>query len=1016
MKNMSFAKYKNQDIKKWTLVTFFVVFFSVACLLGVKLCGEAALIERYVDVDYLIIFSVLGELLYAVFLFLFLHELSVSWEKKVFYGVMLSAIVCMLFLGYITHGESIRSFLLNDKNDGLMDFFNSVQYGKKPYENLVIYPPLINVIYGFLGRYMFITMDGFAVRISQMGILVYGIYAITVYSLLFHVIYKIKSGKKNEKLLFISLLVLSVPFLFAYDRGNSIILVLIALLMYAKLYDSHNICRQVWAYSALGIAAGIKISPIICGFLLFNKHSWKSIIIAISIVCIWFFLPFVFTDGNIFILMDNIRNTDNIKDVINMSAMTVNVGSGVFVNTSAFLESLGRYFNVNTFTFSSLLNYALLFWGVAIVSIGKNIEEWKKWTVLIGMMVLLPGFSAVYNLILFVIPLIFFLNSNPIRCVKNIVYIIFFIGIFIPLVNYPLDALNIFITDWHPASITTFIESLFTLFFVFAVLVDCIKKVYISNRKFMFCAMGVFVACGVFLGAKVFTNSYVESFYCANMKAEDSVSGFVRKNGQYLGIQDEEATISLKTEGLLQSGLVVSFGRWDGISCNINEDVALYVNDEYLGGIKVSGVSNQYIFVPAHDLKKYQKEELVKVTLVRQKMDAEYIPVLYVGPAKACKQITDTEMIAYSTMGLWHDNGSLRAGKSISFLCDYDTLCDGVLAEYYAPVEYVNSKVIMRINGVEVNSDYVRKRGNNLLYASMDMLPPELQETYGNDEILNVEVEFCGGIDNFVNKPFEKYLSVSYIGSVPEISSWCNISLSDRENRVILPVEQVENGLDIAFSLSNLSTYQNVGIQIFQDERFLENYFLYDGSDFQGIHIPSESLDLNGTVIDLSFKVVGDKNVDSSVITITDIATDTMKKALVGSEYDLDAKYFNRGLTFDKQSNLWYMGEKATFCILPSQESNTLKLRYAVSEYLLMNSDVCIDVYVNGEKMYSGLPHEVGENEVDIALPEYIVAKNNGCIQVMLISNRTYNLKKLHISRLKEIGEDRSIGLKYVGF
>ncbi|WP_405750343.1 hypothetical protein, partial [Anaerovibrio slackiae] len=170
------------------------------------------------------------------------------------------------------------------------------------------------------------------------------------------------------------------------------------------------------------------------------------------------------------------------------------------------------------------------------------------------------------------------------------------------------------------------------------------------------------------------------------------------------------------------------------------------------------------------------------------------------------------------------------------------------------------------------------------------------------------------------------------------------------------------------------------------------------------------------TVIDLSFKVVGDKNVDSSVITITDIATDTMKKALVGSEYDLDAKYFNRGLTFDKQSNLWYMGEKATFCILPSQESNTLKLRYAVSEYLLMNSDVCIDVYVNGEKMYSGLPHEVGENEVDIALPEYIVAKNNGCIQVMLISNRTYNLKKLHISRLKEIGGDRSIGLKYVGF
>ena len=436
---------------------------------------------------------------------------------------------------------------------------------------------------------------------------------------------------------------------------------------------------------------------------------------------------------------------------------------------------------------------------------------------------------------------------------------------------------------------------------------------------------------------------------------------------------------------------MISFGRWDGIECGIDEDLAIYINDEYFGGITVKGIANQYIFIPACDLQKYNKDDVIKVTLVRQQMDAEYIPVLYVGPAKACKQITDAEMIAYSTMGLWHDNGSLRAGKSISFLCDYDTLCDGVLAEYYAPAEYVNSKVIMRINGVEVKSDYVHKSGNNLLYASMDMLPSELQVLYSNDEILNVEVEFCDGMDNVINKPLEKYISVSYIGRVPEISSWCNISLSEGENRVILPVDQVENGLDIAFSLSNLSTYKDVGIQIFQDERFLGIYSLNNVNDFQGIHIPSELLDLNGTVIDLSFKVVGDKNVNSNFITIHSIATNTIQTALLGHKDDLDVTYFNKGLTFDKQNSLWYMGEKATFCILPSLESNVLKLRYDVSEYLLMNSGVCIDVYVNGEKMYSGLPHEVGENEVDIALPEYVMAKNNGCVQIMLLANRTYN-------------------------
>lgn len=32
-----------------------------------------------------------------------------------------------------------------------MDFFNSIQYGRKPYTAGVIYPPLINLIYAIFG-------------------------------------------------------------------------------------------------------------------------------------------------------------------------------------------------------------------------------------------------------------------------------------------------------------------------------------------------------------------------------------------------------------------------------------------------------------------------------------------------------------------------------------------------------------------------------------------------------------------------------------------------------------------------------------------------------------------------------------------------------------------------------------------------------------------------------------------------------------------------------------------------
>ena len=35
-----------------------------------------------------------------------------------------------------------------------MDFFNSIGYGRHPYEQGVIYPPLMNVIYAFFGHFV----------------------------------------------------------------------------------------------------------------------------------------------------------------------------------------------------------------------------------------------------------------------------------------------------------------------------------------------------------------------------------------------------------------------------------------------------------------------------------------------------------------------------------------------------------------------------------------------------------------------------------------------------------------------------------------------------------------------------------------------------------------------------------------------------------------------------------------------------------------------------------------------
>lgn len=1010
---------KNMKIRL-LLVNIACVMFLILFCINVTDTTSEILITRYVSIEKFFILGVFCILMYTLVMYFVFQKINVSWEQYTFYGIMLTMILVVVVSGYITHGESIRSMLANDKNDALMDFFNSIQYGMKPYENGVIYPPLINVIYGFLGRYS-LAEGGFATRVHQMGSLVYGIYAIAAYGCCIYFINRIKTGILAEKFLFVFVILFSLPFLFTYDRGNSILLVLSALMIYLYWYRSDKLSYRLLSYGALGMAAGIKISPAIFGLLLIRERKWKDVMLAILVGIFLFIAPFFLTDGNIVTLIDNIRNTDNMRDVINLGGIMVNVGGGAFVNTVSLFEVLGRYLNINLSVLAVLINYILLTIGTTVVIMSKRITDWQVWSILVGIMVLLPAFSAVYNLILFTIPLILFLNYRPTKSLKNVIILMLFIGIFMPLLNWPIEIFNIFINDWHPMNITTLMESFSVLALVILVLFEGSKDLIFNygERIWFKGLLATFIAGGFLLVYTQYENKPLDSFYCANIKAENSVSGFLRENGQYLGINGKEATVHLKTENILKDGLLLSFGRWDGIKTVVDEELAVFINDNYVAGKNIKGMGNEYIFVPAHELQEYASLSEVYITIVRQNSHVEYVPMLYIGPAVAQSSIHDYSMIHYATMGLEHNKGSLKAGNSISFLCDVDKFNNGLMVEYNAPQEYVNNPVNIKINGIRINNDYVRKVGKNLLYLSAQMLSQDMADKWEKDGVCNVEIEFCGVSDNIENN-LEK-ISVAYIGDITELDEWDNVSLDNGYGRVILPASQIEEGVDIALDLSGEYNVKNTWVEVSQNNNNIGKYLLYNGESFQGIHIPPELLNLNETFVDLSFKVISDDSFIANSIKINHIATGTIKDNL-NTDYTNDTNdtddtdvVFNQGLIFDEQMRLWYMGEKGIVSILPRHEAKTLVLKYNVSEYLLKNSEVNIDLYVNGEKIYSGLPCALGNNEVSILLSEDILAKNNGCIQIMLISNRTYNLRRLHISRLHELGNDRSIGISYIG-
>ena len=66
-------------------------------------------------------------------------------------------------------------------------------------------------------------------------------------------------ASRIEKVVFCFVILFSLPFIFLWDRGNAVLLTLIALLGFVLFYESESNKKRIVAYICLGIAAGIKI-------------------------------------------------------------------------------------------------------------------------------------------------------------------------------------------------------------------------------------------------------------------------------------------------------------------------------------------------------------------------------------------------------------------------------------------------------------------------------------------------------------------------------------------------------------------------------------------------------------------------------------------------------------------------------------------------------------------------------------------------------------------------------------
>lgn len=388
---------------------------------------------------------------------------ALSPERLFLYGLVF--LVCLTVIQLpIENGQALFSLLHSDPNDTFMDFFNSIydaEHGNPYIERGVIYPPLTYIYYKLWGlllppwsemeseaKAVSDTMRGELFwRNSQSGIIVAFLMTIITVVLLYRVLMQAMEKTEYSRKTVWWILLGSVPFWFAYERGNLALQTLLFLAYFINNYRSENKIKRELALISLAIATSFKIYPVFFGILLILDKKYREALHCIIYGVLLFFLPFLVFGGlNSFpIMLSNIMST---------TQMMGQRGYGFKVNIDNTLAFLTEPFQIQLSNTASVVIKLLLAACMVYVLLFTR-KDWQRYMVLSAVMMVFPGFSYTYTLVFAAIPLIAFLAEKPKTTTVNLLFSLLFLCMFAP---FPLGGEALF--DTAPKLSANFVYSL----------------------------------------------------------------------------------------------------------------------------------------------------------------------------------------------------------------------------------------------------------------------------------------------------------------------------------------------------------------------------------------------------------------------------------------------------------------------------------------------------------------------------------------------------------------------------
>lgn len=339
-----------------------------------------------------------------------------------FIALMLSGLSVFFVRCLVGGSESFVGIFFKGGNDLFMDYFNSlrdVAQGVGVYtERHVIYPPLANLLLLVIARVIptaYLETGGFPMNLTwrayPAAVLSVTFFFLVAMLLLFAVMQREQHHTVNKTLLLLLLLV-SFPVLALIERGNIVILALIALLLFMQGYDSPRRAERELALFMLAVAAALKLYPALFGLLLLGERRYRELSRAALYTLALLLLPSFFFGGPICLWW-------------------------VIENTLAY----SRY----TAGASALSGYPILLYllyaaGLFLVTYAAFLQKkpWKLWLLISALLLSIPSIFSSYNWLLTLPALLAFLRTERL-CGTNWIY---FFLLTIPSFTYLPEALQ----------------------------------------------------------------------------------------------------------------------------------------------------------------------------------------------------------------------------------------------------------------------------------------------------------------------------------------------------------------------------------------------------------------------------------------------------------------------------------------------------------------------------------------------------------------------------------------------